>query len=86
MATHYFWKADDEVHGPVSFQELVDLVRDLHINEDHLIRADYLKNWQTADTVVGLFYMAKRTPVPRAEPVTEPQPESSTDGSGLGGR
>ncbi|MBC8117599.1 MAG: DUF4339 domain-containing protein, partial [Candidatus Saccharimonas sp.] len=65
MATQWYWRAEEMTCGPVSFQELVGMVRDRALDEDDLVRPDYTQEWQTTDTVVGLFYMARRTPVPR---------------------
>lgn len=47
------------------------MVRDRVLDEDDLVRPDYSQEWQTTDSVVGLFHMARRTPVPR-EVVPEP--------------
>lgn len=43
------------------------MVRDHVLSEDDLVRPQYSKEWQTADSVVGLFNMAQRVPAPRAE-------------------
>jgi len=40
------------------------MVRDRTLNEEDLVRADYSKDWQTTESVVGLFHMANRVPVP----------------------
>jgi hypothetical protein len=65
MATQWYWQEQEAVHGPVSFQELVGMVRDRLLDEDDLVRPHYSPEWQTTDTVVGLYPMAQRTPVPR---------------------
>lgn len=72
MATQYYWQVGQETGGPIPFQDLAGLVRDRIINEDDLVRPTYSKEWQTADSVVGLFYMAQRVPVPRPEPPPVP--------------
>lgn len=60
MATNWYWRQGEQEEGPVSFRELALMVRDRVLNEDNLVRPDYSKEWQTADLVVGLFYMAGR--------------------------
>lgn len=50
------------------------MVRDHVLNEDDLVRPEYYSEWQTTDTVVGLYYMAQRVPKPRPEPVPEAPP------------
>lgn len=69
MATHWYWRHEEVTSGPVSFQELAGLVRDHRINEDDPVRPDYSKEWQTAESVIGLFYMAERVPIARPDPV-----------------
>lgn len=74
MATQWYWRDGDATNGPVSFQELAWLVRDRVLNEDDLVRPEYYPEWQTTDTVVGLYYMAQRVPKPRPEPEPEVLP------------
>lgn len=74
MATQWYWRDGDTTNGPVSFQELAGMVRDHVLNEDDLVRPEYYPEWQTTDTVVGLYYMAQRVPIPRPEPEPEDPP------------
>jgi len=56
----WYHKAFDNELGPLSFQELTQMVRDGTVTEDDLVRPDYLQVWQRAETVIGLFSMARR--------------------------
>ncbi|MDB5347798.1 MAG: hypothetical protein JWP89_6175 [Schlesneria sp.] len=69
MATRWYWRDAEGVNGPISFQELAAMIRDRALNEDDLVRPHYSKEWQTADSVVGLYYMAHRVPTIRDLPV-----------------
>jgi len=60
MATQWYWREGDVDRGPVSFRELVAMVRDRALVEEALVRPHYLPEWQEAASVVGLFYMAGR--------------------------
>jgi hypothetical protein len=86
MATQWYWRDGEQTKGPVSFQELAGMVRDLCLNEDDLVRPSYSKetDWQTTDSVVGLYHMAERVPVPRKEeqPVPELPVEVPDEGFG----
>ncbi|MEK6261280.1 MAG: DUF4339 domain-containing protein [Planctomycetota bacterium] len=76
MATQWYWREGEGANGPVSFQELAAMVRDHVLNEDDLVRPHYYPDWQTADSVVGLFYMAKRIPVAKLT-VEKPNSEAT---------
>lgn len=73
MATEWYWLTQNQEKGPVSFRELAQMVQEHVLNEDDLIRPHYSREWQTADRIVGLFYMARR--IPREWP----EPEESGD-------
>ncbi len=60
MATQWFYKDAGEERGPVPFRELVQLVRSKTVTENDLVRSAWNPEWQRADSVVGLFYMAGR--------------------------
>ncbi|MDB5336034.1 MAG: hypothetical protein JWN70_1653 [Planctomycetaceae bacterium] len=62
MASQWFLKTSggDEA-GPISFQGLADLVRSGEVIEGDLVRPDWNAEWQRADRVVGLFYMARNS-------------------------
>ena len=63
MAVQYHYQKRGKVFGPVSFRELVSLVRDAELSTDDLVQADWEKRWIPAATVVGLFHMAGRDDV-----------------------
>lgn len=74
MATQWYWRERETQaeKGPISFQDLVGLVRDHHLDEEDLVRPHYTREWQTTDSVVGLYPMAQRIPVPRdPEPIVD---------------
>lgn len=63
MSTLYRYRLRDTEHGPVSFRELVRLVRDGTISTDDPVIADWQDEWHPAAEVVGLFHMAGRQDV-----------------------
>lgn len=63
MAVQYQYQKLGKVFGPVSFRDLVALVRDAQLSTDDLVQADWEKRWIPAATVVGLFHMAGRDDV-----------------------
>lgn len=65
MATQWYWRDEDDDNGdiergPVSFRELVIMVRDEVLDDIDLVRPHYSPNWQEAASVIGLFQMAGR--------------------------
>lgn len=62
MATEWYYKQSDEAMGPFAFREMVDMVREEQLLPETLVRPNYLDEWQRADSVVGLFHMARRDP------------------------
>jgi hypothetical protein len=61
MATQWHYQSDGQELGPVSFRELVELVRTGALTEGDLVRPSWKSDWQHADTVVGLFHMAGKS-------------------------
>ncbi|QDT29689.1 hypothetical protein Enr10x_50440 [Gimesia panareensis] len=55
MSNDWYFKQDDQILGPFSFQDLLELVRDETLSPDSLIRPQAEEDWQRADSVVGLF-------------------------------
>lgn len=62
MASDWYYRQDDQELGPHTFRDLVEMVREEQISPETLVRPHYLDEWQRADSVVGLFYMARRDP------------------------
>jgi len=61
MATQWHYQTGGEELGPVSFRELIELVRSGTVTESDLVRSSWKPDWQRADSVVGLFHMAGRS-------------------------
>jgi hypothetical protein len=81
MASQWYLKTDDSETGPISFADLVELVRSEDVSHSDLVRPEWKSEWQRADNVVGLFYQARRSPIPVAPP--EAPPVESADQSVL---
>ncbi len=78
MTIEWFCKRDAEEQGPYTFRELVDMIREEKLTPDTEVRPHYLDDWQRADSVVGLYYMARKDPEP--DPVaTETDSEVSAE-------
>ena len=78
MTIEWFCKRDAEEQGPYTFRELVDMIREEKLTPDTQVRPHYLDDWQRADSVVGLYYMARKDPEP--DPVaTETDSEVSAE-------
>jgi hypothetical protein len=70
MATRWYYKAFGQELGPMPFGELVQLARCGELTTDDWVRAAHEGDWRRAETVVGLFYMARRT-LPHASESSE---------------
>lgn len=77
MATQWFYKAFGEELGPLPFGELVQRVRCGDLSADDWVRAAHEPDWRRAETVVGLFYMARRSLAEQLEPSVEKLPEDA---------
>ncbi|WP_339682529.1 DUF4339 domain-containing protein [Gimesia maris] len=62
MATKWYYKQSDESLEPVPFHEMVEMVREEQVLPETMVRPHYMDEWQRADSVVGLFHMARRDP------------------------
>lgn len=62
MASDWYYKEDDQELGPYAFRDLVEMVREEKLTAEVLVRPHYTNEWQRADSVVGLFHMARRDP------------------------
>src|SRR5262245_12796459 len=76
MATQWYFQAGGEENGPVAFRELIELVRSGTLTEADLVRSSWKAEWQPAASVVGLLYMAGRSPeeLTRLNATGDPEP------------
>lgn len=58
MAARWFYKTPEGEAGPVTFREMVELVRAGKLHEDDRVRGEMSSQWIAARDVVGLFYTA----------------------------
>ena len=85
MSPLWYWLERDQQNrnvekGPVSFEDLVEMIRNRTLNEQDLVHSGDGQDWQRTDTVPELFAMAERTPVASQESpleVTVPPAETS---------
>ncbi len=75
MATQWYFELGDDEMGPVSFQDLVDLVRAGVLSEDAMVRASWKTTAQRANSVIGLIYMAQRPAATPDAPAAVSSPE-----------
>lgn len=79
MAALWFYKTPYEEGGPVTFRELVELVRAGRLREEDRVRAAVSEQWRPARDVVGLFYTAGSPPAGEsAGPVAAAQAPQKT--------
>ena len=83
MATQWYYKAFDQELGPLPFRELVQRVRDGELTAEDCVRADHEQDWRRAETVPGLFYMARRSQIESLEPSAESSPDESQPADAL---
>lgn len=78
MATEWYYKESDETLGPCTFRHMVEMVREKQLLPETMVRPHYMDEWQRADSVVGLFHMARRDPAtlpPVNNSINEPDDE-----------
>lgn len=75
MASKWLCKMDGVKVGPVTFQELVELVRAGGLGEDDLVTRETVEHWVPAREVVGLFRSAGKQPAEEASKPDEPEPK-----------
>lgn len=61
MASNWYLKDGDAESGPIPFRELVERARSETLSPGDLVRPEWNAEWQRADGVVGLFYMAQKS-------------------------
>jgi hypothetical protein len=85
MATQWYFQSGGEERGPVPFRQLMGLVQAGSLTESDLVRSSWKTEWQPANSVVGLFYMAGRSAEELARlsaaSDAEPAAESAAAGS-----
>lgn len=88
MASQWYHKLSGEELGPVPFTELVRLILEEALQQSDLVRRSDCDEWQRADSVVGLFYTARRQSTQASEGGTEDEPTAigpeSTEGRDQG--
>ena len=62
MASQYFIQRGGEESGPFGFRDLVTFVREGKLVYSDPVRFSWTTEWQRADSLVGLFYMARKPP------------------------
>jgi hypothetical protein len=62
MSTTWRFQYLGEEYGPITFRELVGMVREGVVAEGDRVRASWMIDWQRAEDVVGLFRMARLSP------------------------
>lgn len=62
MASQYYIQREDQETGPFGFRELVAFVRDGKLVHSDRVRFSWTNDWQRADSLVGLFHMAQKSP------------------------
>lgn len=72
MTNQWYFQVGGEELGPISYRELVELVRVGVITESDWVRSFWKDSHQRADSVVGLFYQARQ-----ARPAQPQQAEMS---------
>lgn len=83
MASQWYLRLGEEELGPIPYPELIELVRQGTVGESDLVRREWPGDWQRADSVVGLFYMARREPAAEVRPddraIVSEAAQSATD-------
>ncbi len=74
MATRWFRKEDGREVGPLSFQNLVEMIRAGTLSEDDRVRMEHQNRWIAARDVLGLLQAAKLVPGQHTENQAGPIP------------
>jgi hypothetical protein len=72
MASEYYLQRAGQEVGPFAFRDLVALAREGNLADSDLVRYSWTNEWKRADSLVGLFHMAQRTPEALADPSPVP--------------
>lgn len=55
MSSDWYFKQDDQISGPYTFQDLLELIRNEKLSPETLVRPQAEEGWLRADSVAGLF-------------------------------
>jgi hypothetical protein len=83
MATGWYYRIGGQQIGPVTFQELAEMVRAGTLTADHRVRRDLTQEWMAARDVIGLFRAAGvvtgqgASPEPEAGPGPDQSPREA---------
>jgi hypothetical protein len=83
MASRWYCRAFDQERGPISFQELVEMVREGTLTGDDRVRRESSKEWTRAREVIGLFRAAQMEAAGTKTPEPEPTPIAPAAGPSL---
>lgn len=74
MPSQWYYKIGEKEAGPVTFQQLVEMVRAGTLVADQRVRRDLTQEWTAARDVIGLYRAAgvAKTPIDAAEPASPP--------------
>ena len=75
MASQWYCKVLGQQMGPLSFPDLVELVRSGTLKEDDPVRRDGRSQWTPAGEVIGLLRAAAKKPAEAAPPESETKPK-----------
>lgn len=86
MASRWYCRFFEGDRGPLTFDELAQLIRIGKLTERDLVRREGIGDWQPAESVVGLFHRARKSranvarPSKRTVPVPEVEDEEEDEG------
>ena len=73
QTNQWYFRVGDEELGPVTFRELVELVRCGVIGDRDFVRSFWNETPQRVESVIGLLYMSRQPPVATLEQTETPQ-------------
>jgi hypothetical protein len=79
MASQWFCKVVGQEVGPLTFQDLAEMVRTGTLKQDDQVRRKGASEWIPAREVIGLFRAAKEEPAQPAPPAAKTQPAPTPD-------
>lgn len=60
MASRWYRKVDDAEVGPVTFQDLVEMIVAGVLTGEDWVRREFSPEWMRARTIIGLFHAAEK--------------------------